>query len=147
MKVKESFKFLKKKNERVLSLDMLTSCKGVSSLFRLLQARKVSESPTSSSPSSSSTLDSLRLRLAKLSRLAENFRPNTLALSKVDLVVVSSMILEEVTSVGNEVFCCIFTRDSPNLLLLSKDFLVLQVFFLLIVARLSSRLRDLRLVN
>ena len=125
---------------------MLTSCKGVSSLFRLLQARKVSESPTSS-PSSSSTLDSLRLRLAKLSRLAENFRPNTLALSKVDLVVVSSMILEEVTSVGNEVFCCIFTRDSPNLLLLSKDFLVLQVFFLLIVARLSSRLRDLRLVS
>ena len=125
---------------------MLTSCKGVSSLFRLLQARKVSESPTSSS-SSFSTLDSLRLRLAKLSRLAENFRPNTLALSKVDLVVVSSMILEEVTSVGKEVFCCIFTKDSPNLLLLSKDFLVLQVFFLLIVARLSSRLRDLRRVN
>ena len=120
-----------------------TSCKGVSSRFLLFDARNVSVSFNSSSPS---TLASLKLKLAKLSRLAENFLPNILALSGAD-VVVSSMILDEVTSVGKEVFCCIFIKDSPNLLLLSTDFLDLQVFLRLIVARLSSRLLDLRLVS
>ena len=120
-----------------------TSCKGVSSRFLLFDARNVSVSFTSSSPS---TLVSFKLRLAKFSRLAENFLPNILALSGGD-VVVSSIILEEVTSVGKEVFCCIFTKDSPSLLLLSTDLRDLQVFFRLIVARLSSRLLDLLLVS
>ena len=134
---------LKEFNGNYLRRTKLTSCKGVSSRFLLFDARNVSVSLFTSSPS---TLLSLKLRLAKFSRLAENFLPKILALSGGD-VVVSSMILEEVASVDKEVFCCIFIKDSPNLLLLSSDFRDLQVFFLLIVARLSSRLLDLRLVS